>query len=78
MLAKECIAKVVNMLPPFALNGEVIVINNRGHLKIKAKYPSGNLSFAMGTAPSDNRWKHRAKTALKHFICTEILSLSTA
>jgi hypothetical protein len=54
------------------------MINNRGHLKIKGKYPSGNLSFAMGTTPSDYRWKHRAKTALKRFIDTEILSSSCA
>jgi hypothetical protein len=56
----------------------VITTNNRGHLKIKGKYPSGNHSFAMGTTPSDHRWIFKAKKALKRFIYTAILSGSAA
>lgn len=52
--------------------------NNRGHLKIKGKYPSGNYSFVMGSTPSDQRWIFKAKKALKHFIYTEIFSSPTA
>jgi len=51
----------------------VITKNNRGHLKIKGKYASGNHSFVMGTTPSDYNWKLNAKTLLKRFIYTEIL-----
>jgi hypothetical protein len=56
----------------------VITINNRGHLKIKGKYPSGNHSFVLGTSPSDYKWKLNAKTLLKRFIYTEILNSSSA
>jgi hypothetical protein len=69
---KGFLSEVVNTLRPYTIDGEVVTTNNRGHLKIKGKYPSGTHSFAMGTTPSDYRWKYRAKTALKRFICTEI------
>jgi len=75
---KGFLSEVVNTLRPYTIDGEVITTNNRGHLKIKGKYPSGNHSFAMGTTPSDYRWKYRAKTALKRFVYTEILSSSSA
>ena len=73
---KGFLSEVVNTLRPYTIDGEVIMTNNRGHLKIKGKYPSGNLSFAMGMTPIDYRWKHRAKTALKRFVCTEIFPQS--
>ncbi len=76
--AKRFLTEVVNTLRSYTIDGEVITINNRGHLKIKGNYPSGNLSFATGTTPSDYRWKHRAKTALRRFIRTEIQSSSCA
>jgi hypothetical protein len=75
---KGFLSEVVNTLLPYTIDGEVVTTNNRGHLKIKGKYPSGTHSFAMGTTPSDYRWKYRAKTALKRFVCTEILSSSSA
>lgn len=50
-----------------------MTINNRGHLKIKGKYPSGTRSIVLGTSPSDYKWKLNAKTTLKRFIYTEIL-----
>jgi hypothetical protein len=75
---KGFLSEVVNTLRPYTIDGEVITANNRGHLKIKGKYPSGTHSFAMGTTPSDYRWKYRAKTALKRFVYTEILSSSSA
>jgi len=70
---KGFLSEVVNTLRPYTIDGEVVTTNNRGHLKVKGKYPSGNLSFAIGTTPSDYRWKYRAKTALKRFLYTEIL-----
>jgi hypothetical protein len=70
---KGFLSEVVNTLRPYTIDGEVIMINNRGHLKIKGLYPSGTYSFVMGSTPSDHRWKHRARTALKRFIYTEIL-----
>ena len=70
---KGFLSEVVNTLRPYTLDGEVITKNNRGHLKIKGKYPSGNYSFVMGTTPSDYNWKLNAKTLLKRFIYTEIL-----
>ena len=69
---------MVNTLRPYTIDGVVITINNRGHLKIKGKYASGTRSFVMGTTPGDYKWKLRAKTLLKRFIYTEILSGSTA
>jgi len=74
---KVFLSEVVNTLRPYTIDGEVVTTNNRGHLKIKGTYPSGTHSFAMGTTPSDHRWKYRAKTALKRFICTEILRAQT-
>ena len=53
------------MLRPYAIDGEVITTNNRGHLKINWRCPSGNHSFVMGSTPSDHRWRHRAKTGLR-------------
>jgi len=64
---------VVNTLRPYTIDGEVVTTNNRGHLKIKGRYPSGNYSFVMGSSPSDHRWKRAAGTALKRFVYTEIL-----
>ena len=69
---KGFLSEVVKTLRPYTIDGEVITINNRGHLKIIGLYPSGKRSFAMGTTPSDYRWKYRAKTALKRFVYTEI------
>jgi len=70
---KGFLAEVVNTLRPYTVDGEVVTTNNRGHLKIKGRYPSGTRSFAMGTTPSDKHWRCRAKTALKRFIYTEVL-----
>jgi hypothetical protein len=75
---KRFLSEVVNTLRPYTIDGEVITINNRGHLKIKGKYLSGTRSFVMGTSPSDHRWIFQAKKALKRFIYTAILSSSTA
>jgi hypothetical protein len=75
---KGFLSEVVNTLRPFTIDGEVITINNRGHLKIKGRYPSGARSFFMGTTPSDYRWKRCCRTALKRFIYTEILGSSSA
>ena len=74
---KRFLSEVVDTLRPYTIDGEVTVINN-GHLKIKGKYPSGNHSFVLGTSPSDYKWKLNAKTLLKRFIYTAILSSSTA
>ena len=70
---KGFLSEVVNTLRPYTIDGEVITTNNRGHLKIKGRYPSGIHSFVMGSTPSDHRWKYRAQTALKRFVYTEIL-----
>jgi hypothetical protein len=75
---KRFLSEVVDTLRPYTIDGEVITTNNRGHLKIKGKYPSGTRSIVMGTSPSDYKWKHNAKTMLKRFIYTAILSSSTA
>lgn len=74
---KGFLSEVVDTLRPYTIDGEVTVINN-GHLKIKGKYPSGNHSFVLGTSPSDYKWKLNAKTLLKRFIYTAILSSSAA
>lgn len=71
-------SEVVDTLRPYTIDGEVVMINNRGHLKIKGKYPSGTYSFVMGSSPSDRMWKHRARTVLKRFIYTEVLGGSSA
>ena len=70
---KRFLSEVVNTLRPYTLDGEVTVLNN-GHLKIKGRYESGTRSFVMGTTPSDYKWELRARTLLKRFIYTEILS----
>jgi len=70
---KEFLSEVVDTLRPHTIDGEVITTNNRGHLKIKGRYPSGNYSFVMGSTPSDHRWRHCARRALRRFIYTEIL-----
>ena len=70
---KRFLSEVVNTLHPYTIDGEVTTTNNRGHLKIKGKYQSGNLSFAMGSTPSDRKWKLNAKSTLKRFIYTKIL-----
>jgi len=70
---KGFLSEVVNTLRPHTIDGEVITTINRGHLKIKGRYPSGNYSFVMGSTPSDHRWKRAARTALRRFIYTEIL-----
>jgi hypothetical protein len=70
---KRFLSEVVNTLRPYTIDGEVTVLNN-GHLKIKGKYPSGTRSLVLGTSPSDYRWKLNAKTALKRYIYTEILT----
>ena len=75
---KGLLSEVVNTLRPYTIDGEVVTINNRGHLKIKGNYPSGARSFVMGTSPSDYRWKQCCRTALKRFIYTEILGSSSA
>ena len=64
---------MVDTLRPYTIDGEVIAINNRGHLKIKGRYHSGTYSFVMGSTPSDHKWKHRARSVLKRFIYTEVL-----
>jgi hypothetical protein len=69
---KEFLSEVVNTLRSHTIDGEVTVLKN-GHLKIKGRYPSGNYSFVMGSTPSDHRWKHCARKALRRFIYTEIL-----
>jgi hypothetical protein len=70
---KGFLSEVVDTLRPYTIDGEVTVLNN-GHLKIKGKYPSGTHSLVLGTTPSDYRWKLNAKTALKRYIYTEILT----
>jgi len=69
---KRFLSEVVDTLRPYTIDGEVMTTNNRGHLKIKGKYPSGTRSIVMGTSPSDYKWKLNAKTTLKRFIYTEI------
>jgi len=75
---KGFLSEVVNTLRPYTIDGEVVATNNRGHLKIKGNFPSGTRSLVLGTSPSDYRWKLNAKTVLKRFIYTEILSSSSA
>jgi hypothetical protein len=74
---KEFLSEVVDTLRPYTIDGEVVTLKKRGHLKVKGKYPSGTRSFVIGSSPSDYKWKLNAKTVLKRFIYTEILSSLT-
>jgi hypothetical protein len=65
---KGFLAEAINSLVPHTLDGKVTTINNRGHLKIKGKFPAGNHSFVMGSSPSDWRWMLKARSNLKRFI----------
>ena len=70
---KDFSREVIEALRPHTLKGEVFMIRN-GHIKVKGTYPSGTHSFVFGFSPSSNNWKKKARTELKRFIRTRILS----
>jgi hypothetical protein len=65
---KGFLSEAINALLPYTLDGQVTMTNNRGHLKIKGKYPAGNYSYVIGATPSDWRWRLNAKARLRKFI----------